>query len=70
MLDILNTFEQANGVKLRYEIQPRRAGDAAACYANPEKAKRLLRWQAEKTLADMCRDAWRWQQMNPRGYNA
>ena len=70
VLDILHTFEQANGVKLRYEIQPRRAGDAAACYANPEKAKRLLHWQAEKTLADMCRDAWRWQQMNPRGYNA
>ena len=70
VLDILKTFEKANGVKLNYEIQPRRAGDAAACYANPEKARRLLNWQAEKTLSDMCRDAWRWQRMNPHGYNA
>ena len=69
VLDILHTFEQTNGVKLNYEIQPRRAGDAAACYAKTEKAKKLLHWQAEKTLKDMCRDAWRWQQMNPHGYN-
>lgn len=68
VLDILHAFEKANGVTLRYEVQPRRPGDAPACYANCAKAARLLHWRAEKTLEDMCRDAWRWQQANPNGY--
>ncbi|MEA4899274.1 UDP-glucose 4-epimerase GalE [Bacillota bacterium Meth-B3] len=66
--DILRTFEAVNGVKLRYEVQPRRPGDAPISYANPQKAERLLHWKAEKTLSDMCRDAWRWQIDNPNGY--
>ncbi|MEG0933973.1 MAG: UDP-glucose 4-epimerase GalE [Clostridia bacterium] len=68
VLDILDTFEKVNRVKLKYEIQPRRAGDAPGCYANAAKATRLLGWKAEKTLGDMCRDAWRWQVQNPNGY--
>lgn len=68
VLDILNSFERANGMSLNYEIQGRRPGDAAACYADPGKAAALLGWKAEKSLDDMCRDAWRWQCYNPEGY--
>ena len=46
-----------NHVDVPYVIVRRRPGDIAACYADPSKAKRLLRWQAEKTLEDMCRDS-------------
>ena len=62
VLDIVRAFEEANGVKAPYRIAPRRAGDLAVSYAGTEKAGRLLGWQAEKNLVDMCRDAWRWQQ--------
>ena len=62
VLDLVKAFEAANGVAIPYEIAPRRAGDIATCYAATEKAARLLHWRAEKTLEDMCRDAWRWQQ--------
>jgi UDP-glucose 4-epimerase len=51
-----------------YEIVPRRPGDIASCYASPARARELLGWQAEKNLADMCADHWRWQKMNPDGY--
>ena len=61
VLDIIKTFEQANGIKIKYAITARRPGDIAVCYANPEKAARLLHWRAEKTLLDMCRDAWNWE---------
>ena len=62
VLDVIKAFEEANGVKVKYEIAPRRPGDIATCYSDPSKAKEMLGWQAEKTLVDMCRDAWRWQQ--------
>ena len=68
MLDIVHTFSRVNHVDVPYVIAPRRAGDIDACYADPSKAKRLLHWQAEKTLEDMCRDSWRWQTQNPNGY--
>ena len=62
VLDLVKTFERINGVKIPYEIAPRRAGDIASCYAATEKAEHMLQWHAEKTLEDMCRDSWRWQQ--------
>ncbi len=62
VLDLVNAFEEANGVKIPYQITERRAGDIAVCYAATEKAERELCWKAEKTLLDMCRDSWRWQQ--------
>ncbi len=70
VLDMVSAFEKASGRKVPYVIDPRRPGDVAACYADPAKADRLLRWRAQKNLADMCEDAWRWQQMNPDGYAA
>ena len=61
VLDVVRAFEATNQVKIPYVLAPRRAGDIAACYAGTEKAKRLLGWQAEKGLEEMCRDSWRWQ---------
>ncbi len=61
VLKLVQTFERVNGVPVPHRIAPRRAGDLASCYAGTEKARRLLGWQAEKGLEDICRDAWRWQ---------
>ena len=62
VLELVHAFETANGVEVPYRIAPRRSGDLAFCYANVDKAERLLGWRAEKTVEDMCRDSWRWQQ--------
>jgi UDP-glucose 4-epimerase len=52
-------FAKASGRAIPYRIAPRRSGDIAACYANPEKALRELGWQARRDLADMCQSAWK-----------
>ena len=70
VLDIVKAFEKSTGRKIPYVIAPRRAGDIAECYADPAKAKELLGWQAQYTLEDMCRDSWKWQSENPKGYDA
>ena len=70
VLEMVHAFEQANGVKVPFQIAPRRAGDIAECYADASKSKEILGWHAEKTLEDMCRDSWRWQSRNPNGYDA
>lgn len=62
VLELVHAFEKANGVPVPHRIAPRRSGDLAFCYANVDKAARLLNWHAEKSVEDMCRDAWRWQQ--------
>ncbi len=59
VLDLVKTYERVNNVKVNYEIKPRRAGDIAACYADPTKAKEELGWEATKTIEDMCRDSYR-----------
>jgi len=58
VLDIVKTFEQVTGKKVKYKIAPRRDGDIAKYYSNPEKAEKELGWKAEKTLEDMCLDSW------------
>lgn len=68
VLDIVNSFERVTGQKVNYKIAPRRAGDLAECFANPELAARELKWQTEKNLDDMIADAWNWQVKNPQGY--
>jgi UDP-glucose 4-epimerase len=68
VLDMVRAFEQASGKPVPYEIAPRRAGDIASCYADPASAAQLLSWRAERDLAAMCADAWRWQSRNPNGY--
>ena len=68
VLDMVHAFEEANAVPIPYEIQARRPGDLATCYANPVKSAEQLHWQATHTLVDMCRDSFRWQSQNPMGY--
>ena len=68
VLDMVHAFEKACGKTLPYVIDPRRPGDIATCYSDPSKALEELGWKAEKTLEDMCRDAWNWQSSNPDGY--
>ena len=62
VLEIVKAFETANGVCVPYQIDPRRDGDVAEYFADTAKAERVLDWRAERSLKDMCRDAWRWQQ--------
>ena len=68
VLQLVEAFEKANGVKIPYAISERRAGDVATCYADSSKAKEQLGWEAEKTIEDMCKDSWNWQSKNPNGY--
>lgn len=70
VLDVVKAFEQASGRKVPYQLAPRRPGDAAQCYADASLAKKLLGWEAKRSLQDMCVDAWRWQSGNPRGYRS
>lgn len=58
VLDMVKAFEKTTGQKVAYKIAPRRAGDIATCYADPQKAKEELGWEATKTLEDMCQDSW------------
>ncbi len=68
VLDVVKAFEAASGQSVPYRLSPRRPGDVAACYADPNLAAQLLDWKAERDLAAMCQDHWRWQQQNPQGY--
>ena len=68
VLEIVSAYEKASGKKVKYKIAPRRPGDIAECYANPEKAYKVLGWKAEKNIQDMCVDLARWQTNNPDGY--
>jgi len=68
VLEMIRAFEKASGKTIPYKIAGRREGDVAACYADPEKARRELGFTCEKNLDDMCRDSWRWQTQNPNGY--
>ncbi|MDO4222806.1 MAG: UDP-glucose 4-epimerase GalE [Acinetobacter sp.] len=68
VLQIKNTFEQVNDIAVPYEFAPRRAGDVATSFANPQRAEQELGWKARFGLSEMLRDSWRWQQQNPNGY--
>jgi len=62
VLELVHTFQEANDIPVPHRVGDRREGDLASYYADATRAKELLDWQTEKTLADMCRDSWRWQQ--------
>jgi UDP-glucose 4-epimerase len=64
VLDMINSFEKVNNVKVNYKIANRRPGDVAECYADPSKAKKELNWKAELTIDDMCRDAYNFTNSN------
>lgn len=68
VLDIINTFSDIVGKKIKYVITKRRSGDIDKCFADPTKAKNELSWVAKYGLREMCEDSWRWQKNNPNGY--
>lgn len=68
VLDIVRAMERACGKSIPYVISPRRAGDIAACWADPSFAQRELGWRADISIDTACADAWRWQKGNPDGY--
>ena len=68
VLELARTFSKASGKDIPIVSAPRRAGDIACCYASPDMARQILGWTASRDLDDMCRDTWRWQSRNPRGY--
>jgi UDP-glucose 4-epimerase len=70
VLQMIAAFEAASGQPLPCRIEPRRPGDIAECWADPSKAERELNWRANRDLATMCADSWRWQSRNPQGYEA
>jgi UDP-glucose 4-epimerase len=61
VLEMVRAFEQASGRPVPYEIVARRPGDIAVCFADAGLAERELGWKAERSIAQMCADAWRWQ---------
>ena len=68
VLDVVHGFEKATGVPIPYEVVDRRAGDVPRLEACPKTAQTVLGWNARRTLEEMCRDGWAWQQANPGGY--
>ena len=68
VLELVHAFEAASDQTIPYIISPRRPGDIASCYADASKANAELEWEAKLSIADACRDSWRWQSENPNGY--
>jgi len=65
---MVEAYEKASGKKVPYIIAPRRDGDIASCYANPDKSKKELNWEAKLGLDRMCADSWNFNVKNPNGY--
>lgn len=70
VLDMVQAFAAASEREIPYQVVARREGDIASCFADPAFAQSKLGWKATKTLADMCRDTWHWQSLNPQGYKS
>ena len=68
VLEMVKAYEAITGKTIAYEVVDRRPGDIAECYADPAKAQKVLGWSAKYGIEEMCRDADRWQTMNPEGY--
>ncbi len=69
VLEVIRAFSKACGKEIPYRITDRRPGDIAQCYADASKAQKELGWQAKYGLDEMCADSWRWQSLNPNGYD-
>jgi UDP-glucose 4-epimerase len=70
VLEVVEAFRRASGRPIAAKVVARRPGDIACCYADPERARTLLGWEARLGLERMCEDAWRWQRENPEGFPA
>ncbi|MCK6256772.1 UDP-glucose 4-epimerase GalE [Fictibacillus sp. KIGAM418] len=64
VMEMIAAFENATGQKIPYKVVDRRPGDVSVSYADPAKAKRMLGWEAQKGIDEMCADAWNWQKNN------
>ena len=69
VLDVIKAFSKACGHDVPYVIKDRRPGDIATCYSDATLAKKELGWEAQYGIDEMCADSWKWQSMNPNGYN-
>ncbi|GGB98624.1 UDP-glucose 4-epimerase GalE [Oxalicibacterium flavum] len=69
VLEVVRAYAEASGRPIDYQVVARRPGDIAECYADVGLAENLLNWRADRGLAEMCRDSWRWQTMNPHGFD-
>lgn len=61
VLEMVNAFQQVNGVNVPYEVTERRAGDIAVCYADANRAERELGWKAKRGIEEMAGDSWRFE---------
>lgn len=68
VLELIRAFEAESGRTIPTVMGPRRGGDLASTYACPEKAAQLLNWRTKYSVQEMCRDSWKWQSLNPAGY--
>lgn len=68
VIDLVKAFSEASGKDIPYKITDRREGDVAICYADSSKAYKEFGWKAKYKIDEMCQDSWRWQKMNPNGY--
>ena len=69
VLELVHAFEEANNIKIKYQIVERRPGDIAECYANADKAYREMGFKCTRSIVDACRDSWNWQKNNPKGFD-
>lgn len=70
VLEVINAFAEISGRPVPYEFAPRRQGDAAVSFAEASRAQSVLGWSARRDLVKMCEDHWRWQSLNPLGYES
>ena len=68
VLEVVEAFQRVTGRSIPCRFAPRRPGDVAEAWADASKVKAQLGWSASRTLDQMCADAWRWQEMNPKGF--
>ena len=68
VLEIIKAFESSTGKKIPFKVVGKRQGDIAELYADTSYAREILDWQADFNIFQMCEDSWRWQKMNPNGY--
>jgi UDP-glucose 4-epimerase len=70
VLEVINAFEEVTGIKIPFQLADRRPGDVVEAWANPDFAKKLLKWESTRELKEMLADAWNWQKKNPLGYKS
>ncbi len=70
VLEVIRAFEEVSGIKIPFDIADRRTGDVVEAWADPDFAKKLLKWEAKHELKEMLADAWNWQKKNPFGYQS